>query len=48
MGFPEVLTYCQAHHALVDGAHVARFLEQLTHLCRHPEVVIDALPDGLG
>jgi chloramphenicol O-acetyltransferase type A len=38
----------QAHHALVDGAHVARFLEQLTRLCRHPEVVIDGLPDALG
>jgi chloramphenicol O-acetyltransferase type A len=38
----------QAHHALVDGVYVARFLEQLTRLCRHPEVVIDALPDAVG
>lgn len=29
----------QAHHALVDGVHVARMLEQLSQLCRHPEEV---------
>jgi chloramphenicol O-acetyltransferase type A len=27
----------QAHHALVDGLHVARMLDQLSQLCRHPE-----------
>jgi chloramphenicol O-acetyltransferase type A len=26
----------QVHHALVDGADVARILEQLSQLCRHP------------
>jgi chloramphenicol O-acetyltransferase type A len=26
----------QAHHALVDGLHVARLLDHLSQLCRHP------------
>jgi chloramphenicol O-acetyltransferase type A len=30
----------QAHHALVDGMHVARMLEHLSHLCRHPQEVV--------
>lgn len=38
----------QAHHALVDGVPVARLLDQLMRRCRHPEVVIDALPDAVG
>jgi chloramphenicol O-acetyltransferase type A len=31
----------QAHHALVDGVHVARMLDQLSQFCRHPEGVWD-------
>jgi len=27
----------QAHHALVDGAHVARMLDHLSNLCRDPQ-----------
>lgn len=38
----------QAHHALIDGVHVARLLEHLESLCRHPEVVIDAFADAVG
>ncbi|MCP9927758.1 CatA-like O-acetyltransferase [Cyanobium sp. CH-040] len=30
----------QAHHALVDGAHVARMLEHLCQFCRHPQEVV--------
>jgi chloramphenicol O-acetyltransferase len=31
----------QAHHSLVDGVHVARMLELLSHLCRQPEEYLD-------
>ena len=31
----------QAHHSLVDGVHVARMLELLSQLCRHPEEYLD-------
>ncbi len=34
----------QAHHALVDGLHVARLLEQLGNLCRDPGPYLDAGP----
>jgi chloramphenicol O-acetyltransferase type A len=27
----------QAHHALIDGIHMARMLDRLSQLCRHPE-----------
>ncbi|MFY8148602.1 MAG: CatA-like O-acetyltransferase [Prochlorococcaceae cyanobacterium] len=30
----------QAHHALVDGVHVARLLERLSSLCRDPRQVV--------
>ncbi|MEB3264228.1 MAG: CatA-like O-acetyltransferase [Synechococcus sp.] len=30
----------QAHHALVDGVHVARLLERLSVLCRNPQEVV--------
>jgi chloramphenicol O-acetyltransferase type A len=37
----------QAHHALVDGVHVARLLEQLSLLCRQLEAAMDGLPGAV-
>jgi chloramphenicol O-acetyltransferase type A len=37
----------QAHHALVDGVHVARLLEQLSLQCRQLEAAMDGLPGAV-
>ena len=36
----------QAHHALVDGVHVARLLEQLAGLCRGLKALLDREEDA--
>lgn len=38
----------QAHHALVDGVHVARLLEQLSLKCCQLEAAMDGLPGAVG